>query len=399
MSHEELNFLGDTFIQNLDNVLYYSPETVDATQVQNFQFYSNLNTNFEDYFNNIDANQTTRLPATWDDFIKALIANYQPQPPPADLEDLVTRRFLEQYQLSLGIRTIGGGGLFDDPISTSTGDWRDLALQGVTIEQVNEQFKTLFNHFVQNYVYDSTGKLGPNTSPNQMYNFCVQFLQVLTQTAQMDSSTDDPLDGSIAAYERVYLAYGFSPADFGTKLKEFYDAQVKEHGYFVPSHSFSDWFKEMRDDYKTLTYATSISVTTPTGGEKLLIIDRILRLLIEMIDVLNSVAASQASRLSGFLTEHQRVYTDLMSEVPTYAADDGTRFGGTGDSAEKARNEINQKMASYLETLRSRRSLVQDDAKAMQSNINQTQDAANQQTNIASAILQQLSTILGAIFR
>ena len=45
------------------------------------------------------------------------------------------------------------------------------------------------------------------------------------------------------------------------------------------------------------------------------------------------------------------------------------------------------------------RSLVEDDAKSVQSQVNQTNDTVTQQSNMATAIIQEFSTILGSLFR
>ena len=48
--------------------------------------------------------------------------------------------------------------------------------------------------------------------------------------------------------------------------------------------------------------------------------------------------------------------------------------------------------------MQSRQALVGDDAKALQSNVNQSNDAVTQQSNLGTAILQELSTLLSEIF-
>lgn len=399
MPHEDVNFLGNTFAENLDNILYY-------TQINDVIFGSTgtiipsviaSNIQVGEYFDSINIKETRRLPPTWDDFVTEIVNLFEegdniPETFAEDLED----QFVTLYRRLLGI-----GGTADESISTSSGDWQQLALAGVNADEIRKQFKTFFGHFLTNYVYAEDGTLGVGTNPNtssKMQLFFLQLAQSLTVISHLDSDTDTiPADGTIASYERIYFSYFGEKTqdDFRNRLEDFYVKQVKEHGFFVPSLAFSDWFEEIQDNYIEVFHASSVS-PSPAASQKLLIIDRILKLLISMIDVLNSISASQASRLSGFLTDWQRAYTELMDEVPNFSQDDGTKVGAGSDTT---RGEINQDFSALVEKVRSRRSLVQDDAKAMQSVINQTQDAANQQTNIATAILQQLSTILGAIFK
>ena len=135
----------------------------------------------------------------------------------------------------------------------------------------------------------------------------------------------------------------------------------------------------------------------------------------EMIDTLQKVSASQAERLT-FLSRWQEAYTRQLTDIPTFTVGDGSAIDGgllkTGevlppntmkdqlsDKEAKARTAVNQKMSALQEKSRARRGQISDYAKAMQSNLNQSQDNANQQTDIATAIIQQLSTILASIFR
>jgi hypothetical protein len=212
-------------------------------------------------------------------------------------------------------------------------------------------------------------------------------------TAQIKDSTDTTGPYDIASFEKVYLAFGFPAADFATKLKEFYDSQVADTGWFIPSQAFKDWFEQMRTDYlKSL----ELSTVGAANGDRLLVIDRILRLLIAMIDVLQRVSASQAERLT-FLTHWQQVYTNQLNDVHIFSKGDDTTVGEKGDA--NAIGSANTIMQTQQEKIRGRRSAIQDEAKQMQTVINQSQDAANQQTNMATAILQQMSSILSTIYR
>ena len=56
-------------------------------------------------------------------------------------------------------------------------------------------------------------------------------------------------------------------------------------------------------------------------------------------------------------------------------------------------------MGSLQTKVRAWRDQVGDEAKQMQTALNQSTDAANQQANMGSALLQQLSTILSQIYR
>ena len=158
----------------------------------------------------------------------------------------------------------------------------------------------------------------------------------------------------------------------------------------------------MRDEYIQAQFVSSVG-----SGEthRTLVIDRILRLLILLIDVLQRITASQASRLT-FLTQWQSAYTELLTEVPKFTRGDGTPVGSPnkggpsqGEKNDWARSEANQHFEKITQIIQARRNTVQDEAKQLQTSLNSSQDAANQQTQIATALLQQLSTLLSQIFR
>lgn len=131
---------------------------------------------------------------------------------------------------------------------------------------------------------------------------------------------------------------------------------------------------------------------------KVLILDQIFKLLIQMIGTLQNVAAAQAERLN-FLSQWQKAYTDVMNQIHTFikAGNDRISFGGSSNASQ--RNDLNQLNSTYTQNLQNQRSVISDDAKALQSNVSQSNDAVNQQSNLATAIIQQMSTILGSIFR
>jgi hypothetical protein len=126
-------------------------------------------------------------------------------------------------------------------------------------------------------------------------------------------------------------------------------------------------------------------------------IDRVFKLLIDLIEVLQGVAIQQAQRLQ-LLTNWQKAYTALMDKIPVFTQTTSL-FSGTDTEESNLRDDMNRINSTYTEQLRSQRSQIGDDAKALQSNLNQTNDTVTQQANMATALLQQLSTILSTIYR
>jgi hypothetical protein len=281
-------------------------------------------------------------------------------------------------------------------------DWSDLGAQGVTDEQLISQFKQSFSQFLAQYQYQADGSAGGTTPLDTFFS---QWVTNLAVTADIKASTNS---GGIdaASYEQVYLAFGFPASEFATRLKAFYDEFVKSaptstdpnniQGFFNPSQLFNQWFEKVRDDY--LASKTASGVSLPSA-DRLDVIDRILRLLVSMIDVLQRISAAQAQRLT-FLTNWQQAYTTMLVDIPVFSkGSEPTGIGVDSDAAQTVRQDTATVTQTHQENIKALRTSVQDEAKQMQTTINQSQDAANQQTNMATSILQQLSTILSQIFR
>jgi hypothetical protein len=129
-----------------------------------------------------------------------------------------------------------------------------------------------------------------------------------------------------------------------------------------------------------------------------LTLTRILKLLTKTISSMQSVAVQQASRLT-FLTEWQKAYTARMNGVHTFSQLNGDSFGIDAIDKDRStdRQSLNQTNSTYIEADRSNNNIVADTAKALQTNINQTQDAVNQQSNMCTSLIQQLNSINQAI--
>jgi hypothetical protein len=139
------------------------------------------------------------------------------------------------------------------------------------------------------------------------------------------------------------------------------------------------------------------STVSLVGGRDVVVINRILFLLVELVGTLQKISASQAGYLN-FLTAWQTAYTNELADMPTFVPGDGTILGGGFPSQQTARNNISPKMQALAQIITSRQSTVSDQAKAMQSIINQSQSNTNSATDMATAFLTELTTILQSIF-
>lgn len=154
------------------------------------------------------------------------------------------------------------------------------------------------------------------------------------------------------------------------------------------------------DVFPPITTESPLTMSTHDAEMwRTLTIDKIFKLLVALIGSLQKTAAAQSNRFA-FLTQWQKAYTDSMDQIHAFTAKNGDAFDDPTDTDQKnMRDNLNQVNSTYTEQLRSRRSVVSDDAKSLQTSINQSSDAVSQQTQMATSLLQQLSTILATIYR
>lgn len=79
--------------------------------------------------------------------------------------------------------------------------------------------------------------------------------------------------------------------------------------------------------------------------------------------------------------------------------DGSGKYGGSPKADSEMRQDLNQVRQQWIEQLRSRRNIVKDEAKEAQSAMSNTRESINQQSNLMTSIISQLSSILQAIFR
>jgi hypothetical protein len=130
------------------------------------------------------------------------------------------------------------------------------------------------------------------------------------------------------------------------------------------------------------------------------IINKVFSLLILLTQTLQKTAAAQSDRLNLY-TSWQKAYTAIQNQVVAFTANNpayNAVITGSDTNAQNARDDLNKANAAYTQEEQGRSGVVSDDAKALQTNVQQSSDAVNQQTNMATSLLQTLSTLLGSIF-
>lgn len=277
------------------------------------------------------------------------------------------------------------------------------------------QFNAWFSRFLANYPFNSTGL--PITTATDFFTKAAQDLTVI---AALQESTTTPTPNpsvKIASYQQVYDGFFHPPVvpghptvpdqGFIDMLKKFYSEQLKKNGYFNPSQAFADWTSEVLQSYSLQKLGTNVFAPSSLQSgdfEKPIILNKIFELIAALIGTMQNIASAQANRLL-ILTQWQQAYTDSISQLHVFLVGDGTILGsgdtGTGPtSVSTLRGQLNDEMNATLRTqMQSNQSAIGDDAKALQSNLNQTTDAVSQQANAANAIIQNLYDILGFLGR
>lgn len=129
-------------------------------------------------------------------------------------------------------------------------------------------------------------------------------------------------------------------------------------------------------------------------------LNRVMNLLIEMVATLQKVAVQQSQKLS-FFSQMQNANTAQMNSVHTWVLNDSapTFISGSGDDQNTNRQSLNQSNTGYIQAIKANNDLIANTAKQIQTNVNQTQDAVSQQSNMLTSLIQQLRSINSSIGR
>ena len=286
----------------------------------------------------------------------------------------------------------------------------DPALQANSSTFYLDVYNSAFGSFLKgfNYKDDTVNGTSPTVTAgvakiNTAF-FSASFQDFFVKFATIVNPTDSSVN-----FQQIYEGFfGTGNPNFTSFLANYIQSVLYptsgNAGTFLPNENIGDWMKKVQESYSIALNGSAAPTTSSVGQsfKKVVVIDQILRLIVQMIGTLQKVAAMQSDRLR-ILTLQQSAYTTMITQVPVFTQGDGTVFGRTDltskDEAQKARDQANNYNQTLTETIRSRRTTVQDDAKTLQSNINQSNDSANDQASTATALLQTMSTLLAAIYR
>lgn len=415
MAHDQVSFNDKTYIDNLASLDFEHPGTSLLQYANIMSNALNVTNSTQEY-----ASAATTILRTF---------NKTSHPLPTTLSGLISQLFPGGTFVGSDPFLIGG-----PPITITAAQFTDALFQDYKASvnantdwslispppDFNAQFNKWFEHFLATYPYQSNGAvLSATGSFYDFLNAMAKELQVIagmrsTSTLSRSIAVGNglfsyaPVEDPRMRYEDIYNAM-FPNGDFQARLNQFYNEKMAQFGYFIPSQFLADWTHEISTEFsKTLGASGFLSEGTSLesmDAKKALILDRIFLLIASMLNTLQRLTAAQAQRLF-ILTNWQRAYTDALAQMPTFLAvgnpitrlSDSNTTNPDPDKA-KRRDELNTFNSTKKEVMTNDRNVISDDAKALQSNLNQSNDAVSQQANMATAILQELSTMLGAIFR
>ncbi|WP_044881355.1 hypothetical protein [Neochlamydia sp. EPS4] len=313
----------------------------------------------------------------------------------------------------------------------------------IDVSNLPGQFKAAFSDFIKNFNFSilsssSTsetltlnGTTYTATLSNNYGNFTKAFLNYLSTTTVIQTSNKSSVLSLlnsqnstgvtyVQSYQAIYESFNgpvgtlsqnsanwtVAQRVFVQRLSAFYTSELAKtatssqpSGSFEASQDLGDWYSYTQNLY----YNPQFSPTALTrDSNSTYILNEVLLALISMLGTIQNVAASQSQTLS-FLSQWQAAYSDKLRQMRTFTQGDGTVLGGTNDwdkdAAQATRNALNNVNQNYISKLQASQQTLSDQAKSLQANVNQSNDAASQQGSVADSILQQLSTILSAIFK
>lgn len=355
------------------------------------------------------------IPSDITKFVKDYVSRFSNPPDPATVNAILTG-FLQTFQQSITGRQL--------PAIA----WPELASNITLTGDISDpkqfsQLEAAFKSFTKTYPYTSTGEVGVLATANSAYtSFMTGWRNFNAFSATIKNNSGGTLDTpfpfsstsgfAVVTYQTIfnnfYPAYATPAIDpssptgetyFAQYLQRFYESEVVRHGFFSPSHSLTNWVGYVQD-----LAGITLAPTTRVPETKTLIINNVILLLIQMITSIQNIAAAQAKRLELYST-WQRGYTSLLGQVHVFTdrSIDRLNYGGEEGDA-KVRTDVRRDIqtnfnAAVTQRLTSQKDVVTDDAKALQSRVNQSSDAFNEQANVVTALLQTLSTLLSTIFR
>lgn len=392
MTTTQFNGVGYSNQPIQDNVPFITQYTIPQQFLYNSLLSIAQNTtttsNLNGFLNQYNANNP--LPQDIDSFSSAFVSTYNLAPVyggTTNAVQFVKNAIISANESAIQTNLSGGQGADYTPLINPIGN---QVVQQTTFNQ--DMATRSFNDFLKTFTYSSDNAGNPvNVSSSAFQTSWGRYYVTVADTA--------------TSYLNVFTAFfnnGTQTSgltDFETALGSYIVNIMYPPGgssaAFLPSHNYGNWLTQMVTAYEKAIHGTASTSQTTIGPsvEGARILNVIFDLVVKMIGTLQIVTAAQSDRLK-FLTSWQQAYTNLEASIRSFVKSGPEWIQGDDDS----RNQLNQANQTYTQEIQSRITVVNDDSKQLQTNINQSNDAVSQQTSLGTAIIQQLSSLLSAIY-
>jgi hypothetical protein len=314
----------------------------------------------------------------------------------------IAQALLTDYEQAMGI-TVNADG-------TLGGDWADLSslisqvvpnasdppTQADAQAFVEQNFLQNFQSFIQNYNFNfGTPTGGVGTTGTETTDFLNAYSTFLTNVSTINTGSvnDSGTPVNVSTLYDLYTSFvpGGGQADFQAALQAFYQKEVAKYGYFNPSQDLQDWVSNIE------TIGTTISGNPvepiQNNSQGLAIFFKVFSLLVENVQTLQQVAASQFNRLT-FYSNLAQAYTNLLSDIPQI---NEAELNGTGGAQQEASQSIQAMNTNYSSIIQAYQNTVTSQEKEQQTDANNTNQAVDQCTTLLQTILTNLNTVLQSI--
>lgn len=314
---------------------------------------------------------------TWDQFVTNVefaLGNGQIPHTTATSANLLPA-FLQDFQTALHIS--------DDP------GW-----DGLSPQPDANQFKAFFGHIMRTideddstqtpiFLFDTMGKV---LAPVKSIGSDAVFFDYAGVKITPLPSYEDMFKGAFP---------GATDINFESFLQTFYAGRMAADGYFAPGVDFTAFQQSITAALNNPTIVDFYNHKTLASlqSKRLLVFNRVYSLIANLLNVMQGLTGAQASRLI-VMSQWQKAYTDSIAQLHVFTSADPKPSDTT------KRSDLNDfTNSNFRDIMRNNQQIVSDDAKSLQSSVNQSNDAVSQQANLATALIQELSSLLSAIFR
>ncbi len=284
-------------------------------------------------------------------------------------------------------------------------DFSSANIKNPVLTFFNQSFKTIF----------SANNGLPGSSPSAPDGFFFQWNNLLTTDVLIQDPSNTYWNGlspssnpfvnvPIPTYKGTYqhMTGDKTQSGFESAFQTFFINQIVQNGYFDPSKMFDSWsayiipigVTNLQNSFQHFIPPISSTLLANNDSEKVIILNNLIYLLIQIIGTIQKVGIAQAAQIN-FLTKYQNVYTQLQQQIPVFLQDGTPIIGVAGTQASTARTDLNSTYnANVTSNLQSLRTVEENSAKQMQANVDQTNNQVNQIADAVSTLIQQLVALL-----